>query len=45
MSETIATVARQPFHRIAITNSATGARFTLDTAFDQAYRAVGDLFA
>ena len=38
-------VARQPFHRIAIANSDAGARFTFDTAIDQAYRAVGELFA
>lgn len=38
-------VARQPFHRIAIANSDAGAGFTFDTAIDQAYRAVGELFA
>ncbi|MDE0002373.1 MAG: NAD(P)/FAD-dependent oxidoreductase [Rhodospirillaceae bacterium] len=38
-------VARQPFHRIAIANSDAGARFTFDTAIDQAYRAVGELSA
>jgi spermidine dehydrogenase len=36
---------RQPFGRIAIANSDAGANAYTDVAIDQAYRAVGELFA
>jgi spermidine dehydrogenase len=36
---------RQPFGRIAIANSDSGASAYTDVAIDQAYRAVGELFA
>jgi spermidine dehydrogenase len=36
---------RQPFGRIAIANSDAGARAYTDSAIDEAFRAVGELFA
>jgi spermidine dehydrogenase len=36
-------VGRRPFGRIAIANSDAGASATLDTAIDQAYRAVEEI--